>query len=78
MVQVKKPVWECLESKEVFRATGLARKTTTRHDSGEQISVTAVTAAKLRQLITNRKVENAGTLIAYLLCCTMKINLGKR
>jgi ADP-ribose pyrophosphatase len=66
------------QSVHVFRATGLARKTATRHDSGEQISMTTVTAAKLRQLITNRKVENAGTLIAYLLCCSMKINLGKR
>ncbi len=62
----------------VFKASGLAKNTATRHDSGEQISMTTVTAAKLRQLITNRKVENAGTLIAYLLCCTMKINLGNR
>lgn len=66
------------QSVHVFRATGLARKTATRHDSGEQISMVIVTAAKLRELIAKRKVENAGTLIAYLLCCTMKINPGKR
>lgn len=66
------------QSVHVFRATGLARKTATRHDGGEQISMTKVTTKKLRQLITNGRVENAGTLIAYLLCCTMKINPGKR
>lgn len=66
------------QSVHIFRATGLARKTAARHDSGEQISTTIVMAAKLRELIAKGKVENAGTLIAYLLCCTMKINPGKR
>lgn len=62
----------------VFMATGLARKTATRHDSGEQISMKTVTTKKLRQLIVKGKVQNAGTLIAYLLCCTMKINPRER
>ena len=66
------------QSVHVFRATGLARKTATRHDSGEQISMATVTLKKLRDLVKKGKVENAGTLIAYLLCCTMKINPGKR
>lgn len=66
------------QSVHVCRATGLARKTSTRHDSGEQISMETVTTKKLRQLIAKGKVENAGTLIAYLLCCTMKINPRKR
>lgn len=66
------------QSVHVFRATGLARISATRHDSGEQISMETVTTTKLRQLIAKGKVENAGTLIAYLLCCAMKINPGKR
>lgn len=65
------------QSVHVFRATGLAKTSATKHDSGEQITTETITTAKLRQLIANRKVENAGTLIAYLLCCT-KINSGKR
>ncbi|HEV8405137.1 MAG TPA: NUDIX hydrolase [Nitrososphaera sp.] len=66
------------QSVHVFKATGLARTSATRHDSGEQISIETVTVKKLGQLISKRKVQNAGTLIAYLLCCTMKINPGKR
>lgn len=66
------------QSVHVFRATGLARTSATKHDSGEQISIETVTTASLRQLIAKGKVENAGTLIAYLLCCTMKINPCKR
>ena len=66
------------QSVHVFRATGLARTGATNHDSGEQISIEKVTIKQLRQLIAKGKVENAGTLIAYLLCCAMKINPGKR
>ena len=66
------------QSVHVFRATGLAKKTATRHDSGEQISMKTVTIRQLRHLIIKRKVESAGTLIAYLLCCAMKINPRKR
>jgi len=57
----------------VFRATGLSKTSTTKHDSGEQIRMKKVSVKELRQLISKGKVENAGTLIAYLLCCTMKI-----
>lgn len=66
------------QSVHVFRATGLARKSPTKHDSGEQISMETVATTKLRQMIAKGKVENAGTLIAYLLCCAMKINSGTR
>jgi ADP-ribose diphosphatase len=66
------------QSVHICRATGLAKKTATRHDGGEQISMEKVTVKELRKLIEKRKVENAGTLIAYLLCCTMKINPGIR
>jgi len=61
----------------VFRATGLTKTSTTKHDSGEQIKMKKVAVKELRHLIAKRKVENAGTLIAYLLCCT-KINSGWR
>lgn len=61
----------------VFRATGLTKSSTTKHDSGEQIKMKKVTVRELHQLISRGKVENAGTLIAYLLCCAMKINQRK-
>lgn len=58
----------------VFRATGLSDGKT-NHDSTEDINVKIVKVGELEKMIVNRKVENAGTLIAYLLCCTgMKIN----
>ena len=58
----------------VFRAAGL-EKGEARHDSTEDISVKTVAASDLRGMIAGGKVENAGTLIAYLLCCTgIKIN----
>jgi ADP-ribose pyrophosphatase len=66
------------QSVHVFKATGLAKKTGTSHDSGEEIAMVTVTTKKLRELIAKGRVENAGTLIAYLLCCAMKINLRKR
>ncbi|HXV45416.1 MAG TPA: NUDIX hydrolase [Nitrososphaera sp.] len=62
----------------VFKATGLARIGATNHDSGEEISMEKITVSQLQQLITKGKVENAGTLIAYLLCCAMKINPDSR
>lgn len=61
----------------VFRATGLSKAGATKHDSGEQIKMEMVTTKKLRQMILKGKVENAGTLIAYMLCCAMKINPEK-
>lgn len=54
----------------VFKATGLTKESTTKHDSGEQIKIEKIKVKELQQLITKGKVENAGTLIAYLLCCT--------
>lgn len=62
----------------VFRATGLA-KGEMRHDSSKDIRVEVLTRGQLRRQIAERKVENAGTLIPYLLCCTgMKLRSGKR
>jgi ADP-ribose pyrophosphatase len=58
----------------VFRATGLSDGKT-NHDSTEDIDVEIVQVGELAKMIVDKKVENAGTLIAYLLCCTgMKIN----
>jgi ADP-ribose pyrophosphatase len=62
----------------VFKATGLADGVTD-HDSTEDISVKVVRVRDLERMIARRKVENAGTLVAYLLCCTgMKINRKRR
>jgi ADP-ribose pyrophosphatase len=41
-----------------------------RHESTEDIKVEKVKVKKLAQMITDKKIENAGTLIAYLICCT--------
>ena len=50
----------------------------TDHDSTEDINVEIVKVRDLAKMILEKKVENAGTLVAYLLCCTgMKIS-GKR
>jgi ADP-ribose pyrophosphatase len=58
----------------VFRATGLADGMTD-HDSTEDIRVQVVKVKDLERMIAEQKVDNAGTLIAYLLCCTgIKIN----
>jgi len=62
----------------VFRATGLAKTSATHHDSGEQIRIEKVTVGQLRRQIAKGKVESAGTLIAYMLCCAMKINPGRQ
>jgi ADP-ribose pyrophosphatase len=40
-----------------------------RHDSTEDIKVEKVKVKELAQMITDKKIENAGTLIAYLICC---------
>jgi ADP-ribose pyrophosphatase len=61
----------------VFCATGLSDDKT-RHDSTEDIEVDIVGVRNLRKMIQEHEVENAGTLIAYLLCCTgIKIKSGR-
>lgn len=62
----------------VFRAAGLADGVTD-HDNTEDIRVEVVKVRDLERMIAERKVDNAGTLVAYLLCCTgMKINRKRR
>jgi ADP-ribose pyrophosphatase len=61
----------------VFCATGLSRGNTS-HDSTEDIEVEIVSVRELERMIREEEVKNAGTLIAYLLCCTgMKIKSGQ-
>lgn len=57
----------------VFKATGLSKVGTAKPDSGELIKTKQISVKELRQLISRGKVQNAGTLVAYLLCCAMKI-----
>lgn len=60
----------------VFKATGLAEGKT-KHDGGEDINVEVMTTEKVLKLIKQGKVESAGTLISYLLCCAGVLS-GKR
>jgi len=56
----------------IFRGRNLV-KGEYKHDSDtiEDIrNVEIVTVEKLKHMIIAGKVENAGTLIAYLICCT--------
>lgn len=53
----------------VFRAEGLSRGGTD-HDSTEDIHVEIISVRELRDMIIQKKVENAGTLVSFLLCCT--------
>lgn len=51
----------------VFKATELS-KDKLRHESTEVITDIEI-ICQLKNLIGEKKVENAGTLIAYLICC---------
>lgn len=53
----------------VFSAAGLASGGANR-DSTEDIDMEIVTVKELESKIAEKRVENAGTLIAYLLCCS--------
>ena len=53
----------------VFKASGLTEGKTS-HDGGEDITIELLAPEKLREHIATGKVESAGTLISYLLCCT--------
>jgi hypothetical protein len=60
----------------VFSAAGLVPGKT-RHDSTEEIDVEILGVASLEKMIRRQQVENAGTLVAYLLCCTGIMISGK-
>ena len=53
----------------VFKASGLAGGNTS-HDGGEDIDVEILPVDMVRRQIAEGKVESAGTLISYFLCCT--------
>jgi ADP-ribose pyrophosphatase len=53
----------------IFKAGGLAEGKA-RHDGGEDIVIELLAPEVLREQIAQRKVESAGTLISFLLCCT--------
>jgi ADP-ribose pyrophosphatase len=53
----------------IFKATELS-KDKPRYESTEVITdIEIITICQLKNLIGEKKVENAGTLIAYLICC---------
>jgi len=49
--------------------TGEGMGSLRRHESTEDIKVEKVKVKELAQMITDKRIENAGTLIAYLICC---------
>jgi ADP-ribose pyrophosphatase len=53
----------------VFRAEGLLLGRT-NHDKTEDIDVEIISMKELRDMILQKKVENAGTLVSFLLCCS--------
>jgi ADP-ribose pyrophosphatase len=61
----------------VFLATDLANGVTD-HDSTEDIDVEVVNIKELESMIAEKRVQNAGTLIAYLLCCSGIKNMINR
>jgi ADP-ribose pyrophosphatase len=53
----------------LFKATELS-KDKPRHESTEVITdIEIITIRQLKTLIGEKKIDNAGTLIAYLICC---------
>jgi ADP-ribose pyrophosphatase len=58
------------KAKELTTGGGEEGMGSLRHESTEDIKVEKVKVKELAQMITNKKIENAGTLIAYLICCT--------
>jgi ADP-ribose pyrophosphatase len=56
----------------IFKARKL-KEGRLRNEATENINIEKVKVEKLAKLIANKKVENAGTLIAYFICCTREI-----
>ena len=54
----------------IFRAKNLF-KGESKHDTMEDIrTIESVSLKKLQEMVRERKIDSAGTLIAYLICCT--------
>ena len=53
----------------LFKAAYLTKEKP-KHEPTEEITdIEAIAVSQLKDLIKEKKVENAGTLIAYLICC---------
>lgn len=54
----------------IFKAKELTKEKAGRlkHESTEDIKIENVKVKELAHMITDKKIENAGTLIAYLIC----------
>ena len=54
----------------IFKAEDLIENKS-NHDSTEEIlTIESVAVKELKDMIKEKKIENAGTLLAYLICCT--------
>jgi ADP-ribose pyrophosphatase len=55
----------------IFKAKEMTKEEAGRlkHESTEDIEIEKVKVKELTHMITDKKIENAGTLIAYLICC---------
>jgi ADP-ribose pyrophosphatase len=53
----------------VFKASGLVAGSA-HHEDNETIQIRPMGIKELQEMIYTNEVDNAGTLIAYLLCCT--------
>ena len=54
----------------VFRAKGLVKGKSKRDRTEDLREIEILSVKQLKDMIKNKKVESAGTLIGYLICCT--------
>ncbi|PWU82275.1 MAG: hypothetical protein DLM72_02605 [Candidatus Nitrosopolaris wilkensis] len=54
----------------IFRTKDLIEDKSNKDDTEDIIGVEIVSIEELKNMIIERKIESAGTLIAYLICCT--------
>ena len=59
----------------VYSASGLEMGATS-HDGGEDIKIEHLSIEELSRQIKEGKVESAGTLVSFLLCCTDTLGSG--
>jgi ADP-ribose diphosphatase len=55
----------------LFKATDLTRDNPRRESTEVITDIQTIPVLRLKDLIREKKVENAGTLIAYLICCNL-------
>jgi ADP-ribose pyrophosphatase len=54
----------------IFKGEGLIENESKNDSTEDIISVDTVSLTELKDMIKERKIESAGTLLAYLICCT--------